>query len=94
MAHHDRKTPQGNGVTILVPRTPPMCSLHTSEEVASNPWHLKKCYQTLTSIRETLMKCKQPASRKNTFLNKTGFPASISPEVFAFITEEIIIFTP
>lgn len=47
-----QKKPHGDRVTILVS---PIGSLHTSEELASYNWHLKKCYRTLTSIREMLI---------------------------------------
>jgi hypothetical protein len=50
-----------------------ICSLHTSEELASYNWHSKKCYKTLTSIREMLINVNSQPQGIIPFLRKVVF---------------------
>ena len=64
------KNPKGTELTILIS---PIGVLHTSEELASYNWHLKKCYKTLTSIREMLINVNSLPQGIIPFLRKLDF---------------------
>lgn len=65
-----QKKSHGDRVTILIS---PIGVLHTSEELASYNWHLKKCYKTLTSIRELLINVNSLPQGIIPFLRKLDF---------------------